>query len=494
MWIRKCCLPFLPLLLALCLWGCAAAPLAAETVPPAAEIAPSAAEALPPVDTDQAVPAALYYPNAAGSQLVRRTAEVIVEEGQWKAVPLLRRLLEENPGDDQLSLLFRGRARLAGVSKGGDLAVVNLRVDTGLLTDHELFNSVIALTNTLTENLGVTHVSILLNGGRMTPSGLLTNPMTRQTQPLDVLWILQQAILSGQAVPSGITTRSPLVLFFQDTTGKYLMPEVQEYTGDGANPALDTLVGLLRGPANTSRLVSVAGNVTITPSPEAERIPGSNGVRIKVWLVSARASSLDSSALKMLCGAVTLSLFHSVDRVSSVAIFLDGNPVISYQGARISTSGEFTREDFSRLLGEPMQLYFPDRNGTALVGVSRAMAQSEVWSPEACVRALVEGPMKGDSASVTYAFPVDATQADVLGVYVAESCAYVNVSAAFAAACRGMEVARERLMLYSVVNSLTEMDNINRVQFLVDGAAVSELGGNFNLSRPLWRNPGLIQN
>ena len=31
------------------------------------------------------------------------------------------------------------------------------------------------------------------------------------------------------------------------------------------------------------------------------------------------------------------------------------------------------------------------------------------------------------------------------------------------------------------------------LQFLVEGAAITALGGSFNLSRPLWRNPGLIQ-
>ena len=48
-------------------------------------------------------------------------------------------------------------------------------------------------------------------------------------------------------------------------------------------------------------------------------------------------------------------------------------------------------------------------------------------------------------------------------------------------------------MVYSLVNTLTQYDEIRRVRILIEGQAVTALSGYLNLSNPLMRNPGLIQ-
>ena len=50
-------------------------------------------------------------------------------------------------------------------------------------------------------------------------------------------------------------------------------------------------------------------------------------------------------------------------------------------------------------------------------------------------------------------------------------------------------------MVYSIVNTLTNIENIKRVQFLVDGGRVQSLGGGIiNVIDPLLKNPGIIKN
>lgn len=46
----------------------------------------------------------------------------------------------------------------------------------------------------------------------------------------------------------------------------------------------------------------------------------------------------------------------------------------------------------------------------------------------------------------------------------------------------------EALVIYSVVDTLTEFDRVKRVRFLVEGEPISDLGGHVDLSEPLERD------
>ena len=48
------------------------------------------------------------------------------------------------------------------------------------------------------------------------------------------------------------------------------------------------------------------------------------------------------------------------------------------------------------------------------------------------------------------------------------------------------------LMIYSIVDTMTSINGIKQVRFLVEGKAADKLGKTFFLSRPLMRNVGII--
>ena len=50
-----------------------------------------------------------------------------------------------------------------------------------------------------------------------------------------------------------------------------------------------------------------------------------------------------------------------------------------------------------------------------------------------------------------------------------------------------------RLLVYSIVNTVSRMDTIRDVQFLFEGERVEKVGGYLNLYSPLMPNPGLQQ-
>ncbi|MDI7247316.1 MAG: GerMN domain-containing protein [Bacillota bacterium] len=51
----------------------------------------------------------------------------------------------------------------------------------------------------------------------------------------------------------------------------------------------------------------------------------------------------------------------------------------------------------------------------------------------------------------------------------------------------------EELLVWSIVNTLTEFPGIARVQILVDGKREESIGGHVGIDAPLERNPGLIR-
>lgn len=483
----------------LALQGCSLFPVAepAVTPTPIAPISPWDGVQLPSSeDMVEDVPTVLYYPNADRSQLVRQVVDIRRGPDTWIPEAAVRKLLEVPENSTELSSVFRGRGELTSLNKSRNLVTVDVEVDATLLTEEEVFTGVVALVNTITETARVEYVSVLLNGQTVANRGILISPMEKQTQSLEVLWLMHQAALNPQTRPSmGIQQRmtSPLVLFFKDVSGTYLLPEVQSRRNPADNSAAEVLLALLRGPGNSAQLSSVLRNMTMTPGPTIETEEDGVTRYVNVSLASSRSDLQDPNAMRLACGAITLSLTYNIPDIRYVKISLDGKPITTFSGVSLSEDGTFTGLQFADTIGDLAELYFPNRSGKALVSVTRAMGQEDVRLAESRVAELLIGPRSSDSSGVTYAFPLTVSEDDLLNGYVSGSCAYVSFSKAFAEACKHISPQEERMMVYSIVNTLTSMENIHQVQFLVEDRGIASLGGTLDLSAPLWRDPGLIQ-
>lgn len=68
----------------------------------------------------------------------------------------------------------------------------------------------------------------------------------------------------------------------------------------------------------------------------------------------------------------------------------------------------------------------------------------------------------------------------------------LNFSQNFAKTFQGRGSAGEIMTVFSIVNSMTELSNIKRVQFFIEGKTLESLGGHISITEPLIRNPGII--
>lgn len=193
----------------------------------------------------------------------------------------------------------------------------------------------------------------------------------------------------------------------------------------------------------------------------------------------------------IMCGALVLTLTGFIPNVKGVKIsFVKEDGTLDTLG----NGAYFKRSDFTHLIGHTIKLAFPESDGLALNSVARVVGQSKVYDPYARLCELFEGP--ADPGVLYPLFICD----DIESVYAADDLIVINWRAGFSEKLKNMvnseafavpKSCRERLFIFSVVNTLTELPGINRVWMLEDGKKLNTPVSLY-LGNPLLRNPGLI--
>ena len=78
-------------------------------------------------------------------------------------------------------------------------------------------------------------------------------------------------------------------------------------------------------------------------------------------------------------------------------------------------------------------------------------------------------------------------------VEVKNGIAYVDLTEDFAKAAKKMTDDNERIMFYSMINTLCSIPRINSVQFTIDGEFRGDIGGVMHIEYPLMPNHGLLR-
>lgn len=155
-----------------------------------------------------------------------------------------------------------------------------------------------------------------------------------------------------------------------------------------------------------------------------------------------------------------------------------------------SSSGSSSSSSSSSQSGSKAQLvnikvYYPDENATGLVAVEKSIKDTDN-KYQAAVEALMAGTEKKGLANV---FP---KKAKLLQVTVSGKVAKVDFSRELQKNFVGGSTGEE-MLVGSVVNTLTEFPEIQKVQILIDGQEVETLSGHMDLSQPLPRMTELLK-
>ena len=134
-----------------------------------------------------------------------------------------------------------------------------------------------------------------------------------------------------------------------------------------------------------------------------------------------------------------------------------------------------------------VKVYYPDESGLRLVEVERQLDMSKGENKyEATVEAMMQAPKEQE---LTEIFP---KHAKLLGVTVDDGVATVNFDDGLQKHFVGGS-AGETFLIGSVVNALTNFDEVQSVRFLIDGKEIESLAGHMDLSAPLERMGYLME-
>lgn len=134
---------------------------------------------------------------------------------------------------------------------------------------------------------------------------------------------------------------------------------------------------------------------------------------------------------------------------------------------------------------EKVTLYFGDREAMYLLPEEREVIKGEESLETVIINELIKGPQ---NASAVRTVPEDSK---LLSVSVAEGVAYVNFSKEFQAKHWGGS-AGESMTLYSIVNSLAQLPEIEKVQFLLEGNKEESILGHADTTMSIEPNWDLI--
>lgn len=192
----------------------------------------------------------------------------------------------------------------------------------------------------------------------------------------------------------------------------------------------------------------------------------------------------------ILKAAVVLTLVQ-VDEVEGIIFTVNGRPITDSKGNEIGTMNpdqyiNILLSDEELLKQETsLKIYFTNSNASSLIPITYDFTldnQSQSLE-EYIVRKVIEGPVEQEAS------PTVDPAVRLLSVMTADKTCYVNFGPEFLE--QNISVPDD-IMIYSIVNSLTELAYINNVQILVDGESNIVLHKVFDLSAPLSKKYDLI--
>lgn len=177
----------------------------------------------------------------------------------------------------------------------------------------------------------------------------------------------------------------------------------------------------------------------------------------------------------------------SLNFISGVNILVEGMPALGLDGTPI---GIIMKSD---VMGDVptgtkkanVKLYFPIETGEGL-----NMERREILVPASTTveKVVVEEIIKGPKNSENIA--IISTDVKVLSAETKNGVCFVNLSKEFINKFSGGSTG-EILTIYSVVNSLTELDTVSSVQFLIEGEKREALS-HMAINEPIVRDTSII--
>lgn len=176
--------------------------------------------------------------------------------------------------------------------------------------------------------------------------------------------------------------------------------------------------------------------------------------------------TLMSPGEEILCRAALTKTLTQIGGVEFLNFYSGEQPLMDTSGNPVGmmAAGDFMDNisDVNAFEKSELTLYFADETGQYLVEEKREVVHSINTSMERLiVEQLLEGPQKAGCVATI------PPETKLLNISVTDNVCYVNFDSAFLNNSLG---GKEEIPIYSIVDSLTQLTTVNRVQLSVNGS------------------------
>jgi len=450
---------------------------------------------------------AVYFYNETSGTLTAELRTLVIDQDTNPAKAAIEQLLA-GPSSESLKNVAPEGMMLDYIEFSKDAANVYLLYD-GTMQQKQAYTLELAIANTVTDILGASSIYVFYNGVRQGFMGYPSAPLRKQTGSIEEAWLNAYAryvpetqLLTDEEEqeekdeengepPRPKITEMGTVLYFVAAGGSYILPEVRSVRFTDGNYIEGIIEELKKGPQDTAIMESpFTAGLSFSQPPEYELL-ADQSIRLRLFFDSLPVKSdfAHPQETELSYAALIYTLTGFLPGVSSLEVYADGLPAMNVNAA----DGILIRNDFVGYIGSSAPLYFADRNSDLLLEIPRTMEQQRIWSAKARVFELLRGPLSQDGDNVWPVIPAGVGEDDILFVDVYNDTAYINLSQRFKDACKNLSARNEMLLVYSMVNTLTAMKGLSKVQFLVEGKQAETLSGHLCLTDPFLRNFGIIK-
>lgn len=285
----------------------------------------------------------------------------------------------------------------------------------------------------------------------------------------------------GSKEPQG----TPIDISYLNKNETKLVTETHYLTStDTKDMIVEVLTLLCSVPDNKELKATLTSGINIiTYSYDGEQVIVSLGEKYKEL----------SRTTEVLTRAALVRSLTNIPEVNYVMLTVNGESLTDASGNVI---GIMTSDMFVNNAGAQVEtvnstvtlrLYFANEEGDGLVAVNRELAHnadvSNVPMEKLVVEQLISGPVNGETC------PTISPDTKLVNITVRDNICYLTFDSAILTAVNNVTTD---VTIYSIVNSLVELSNINKVQISVDGNKDGKFRDKYEASTVFERNLSLV--
>ncbi len=303
------------------------------------------------------------------------------------------------------------------------------------------------------------------------------------------MWFLLGLMLLSAVVTAGCSSEepqgTPIDISYLNKNETKLVTETHYLTStDTKDRIVEVLTLLCSVPENKELKATLTSGINIiTYSYDGEQVILSFGEKYKEL----------SRTTEVLTRAAVVRSLTNIPDVNYVMITINGESLTDASGGAI---GIMTSDMFVNNAGAQVEtvnstvtlrLYFANEEGDGLVAVNRELAHnadvSNVPMEKLVVEQLISGPVNDET------YPTISPDTKLVNITVRDNICYLTFDSAILTAVNNVTTD---VTIYSLVNSLVELSNINKVQISIDGNKDGKFRDKYEASTVFERNLSLV--